>query len=33
MELSRRVPNIKNRVAPEIEEAVVGVAIDDRISG
>ena len=28
MELSRRVPNIKNRVAPEIEEAVVGFAIE-----
>lgn len=28
MELSRRVPNIKNRVAPEIEEAVVAFAIE-----
>jgi transposase InsO family protein len=28
MELSRRVPNIKNRVAAEIEEAVVGFAIE-----
>ncbi len=28
MELSRRVPNIKNRVAAEIEEAVVDVAIE-----
>jgi transposase InsO family protein len=28
MELSRRVPNIKNRVAAEIEDAVVGFAIE-----
>ena len=28
MELSRRVPNIKNRVAAEIEEGVVGFAIE-----
>ena len=28
MELSRRVPNIKNRVAAEIEEAVVAFAIE-----
>ena len=28
MELSRRVPNIKNRVAPEIEDAVVAFAIE-----
>jgi transposase InsO family protein len=28
MELSRRVPNIRNRVAPEIEEAVVVFAIE-----
>ena len=26
-ELSRRKPNIKNRVAPEIEEAVIGIAL------
>jgi len=25
-ELSRRKPNLKNRVAPEIEEAVIGIA-------
>jgi transposase InsO family protein len=28
MELSRRVPNIRNRAAPEIEEAVVAFAIE-----
>lgn len=27
-ELSRRKPNIKNRVAPEIEEAVIGMALE-----
>ena len=27
-EISRRKPNTKNRVAPEIEEAVVKIAID-----
>lgn len=27
-ELSRRKPNIKNRVAPEIEEAVIGIALE-----
>jgi hypothetical protein len=27
-ELSRRKPNLKNRVAPEIEEAVVGIAVE-----
>jgi ACT domain-containing protein len=26
-ELSRRTPNLKNRVAPEIEEAVVALAL------
>jgi len=26
-ELSRRKPNLKNRVAPEIEEAVIGIAL------
>ena len=29
-EMSRRQPILKNRVAPEIEEAVVGMAIDQR---
>jgi hypothetical protein len=27
-ELSRRTPNLKNRVAPEIEEAVVALALE-----
>jgi len=27
-ELSRRKPNIKNRVAPESEEAVIGIALE-----
>lgn len=27
-ELSRREPNIKNRVAPEIEDAVIGIALE-----
>src|SRR5262245_31570694 len=27
-ELSRRKPNLKNRVAPEIEEAVIGIALE-----
>jgi len=27
-ELSRRKPNWKNRVAPEIEEAVIGIALE-----
>ena len=29
MELSRRQPNIKNRIAPEIEERVVALAVDE----
>jgi transposase InsO family protein len=29
MELSRRQPNLKNRIAPEIEERVVALAIDE----
>lgn len=29
MELSRRVPNVKNRVAPEIEERVVTLAVEE----
>src|SRR5512134_3683840 len=28
MDLSRRVPNIKNRTAPEIEEKVVAIAVE-----
>jgi hypothetical protein len=27
-ELSRRKPNLKNRVAPEVEEAVCGIALE-----
>ena len=27
-ELSRRKPNVKNRVAPEVEEAVCGIALE-----
>ena len=27
-ELSRRKPNFKNRVAPEVEEAVVAIALE-----
>jgi len=29
MELSRRQPNLKNRIAPEIEERVVALAVDE----
>ncbi len=29
MELSRRQPNLKNRIAPEIEEQVVALAVDE----
>jgi hypothetical protein len=29
VEISRKKPNLKNRVAPEIEEAVVAIAIDN----
>ena len=28
MDLSRRVPNIENRTAPEIEEKVVAIAVE-----
>ena len=29
MELSRRRPNLKNRIAPEVEERVVALAVDE----
>jgi Winged helix-turn helix len=32
-ELSRRKPHIKNRVAPEIEEAVIGMALEQPAGG
>jgi hypothetical protein len=32
-ELTRRRPNLKNRVAPEVEQAVVGMALEQPTSG